>query len=192
MPEPRAVALVGDLLATQAKVGGRGRRCSSMPRCATRGAGADGPADLGALGAGARRRRRRRSARSTSRSSSAARRSTPATSSCWTPTASQSSRRARVERGAGGVARARGEASASSAGDCRQGSAPTISTGCARVVEGCVSDIAHLGPVELLTPDGRSAASRSSSTCSGWRSRARRAARCTCAAGATTSATAWS
>ena len=60
MPEPRPVALVGDLLATQAQVAGRrgdpGRRVD--PR--RRGARRDGAADLGALGARQGRAARKR------------------------------------------------------------------------------------------------------------------------------------
>ena len=36
---------------------------------------------------------------------------------------------------------------------------------------GAMSEIAHLGPVELLTPDGERQPARSSPTCWGWRSR---------------------
>ena len=97
MPEPRPVALVGDLLATQAqgprRRGDPGRRVGSRssrswPRSGCR-SGRDG------CGSGARTRDAR--ARSASRSRSAARRSARATWSCSTPTG-RGGRAERLER----------------------------------------------------------------------------------------------
>ena len=67
MPEPAAVALVGDLLATQAQVAGAAALLSTRG-ARRRGAARAGPADLGALGARAAAPRRTCSARSTCRS----------------------------------------------------------------------------------------------------------------------------
>ena len=67
MPVPRPVALVGDLLATQAKARGVAGLLIDGVRARRRGARRDRPPDLGALDPRPRRRQGRRRARSTSR-----------------------------------------------------------------------------------------------------------------------------
>ena len=96
MPEPRPVALVGDLLATQAKAQGA---AAILVDASVRDV--EELAELGLpiwarwVRVGARQGRRR--ARSASPCASAARRSARATCSCSTPTASRSSRHERVD-----------------------------------------------------------------------------------------------
>ncbi len=65
MPEPRPVALVGDLLATQAKVAGAAALLVDASVRDVEELARDGAADLGALAARARRRQGRRPASST-------------------------------------------------------------------------------------------------------------------------------
>ena len=98
MPEPAPVALVGELLATQAK--GRGV-AAMLVDAAVRDVEElreVGLADLGALRARPRRGEDACRARSASRSRSAARRSARATSSCSTRTAPWSSSRSASTR----------------------------------------------------------------------------------------------
>ena len=154
MPEPAPVALVGELLATQAAARGAAallvdaavrdvEELASMglPIWArwVRVRGATKTA-VGAIDVPVRGRRLRRSAR--------------ATRSCSTPTARRSSPRRASTRCSRPRARAP-RRSASSARSSRRARSPTTSTGCARssrTADGDAADLAHIHHAELLTP----------------------------------------
>ena len=156
MPEPRA----GRADRRSARHPGPGARApwrfSTTPPCATarsstRWVCRSGPGGFASRGATKDSRRRARRAGDGRRPGDPR----PATSSCSTPTARPSSRRSVPRRCSRRRWRAR-RRSGSSGPSSRRASSPTSSTACAAVVEGAelVSDLAHLGPVEMFTPKG--------------------------------------
>ena len=169
MPEPRPVALVGDLLATQAKARGVAAAARRRRRARRRGARRDGPPDLGALDprraapartspgddrrAGDRRRRADRGRRHWS---------------CSMPTAPPSSPQERV----GEVleaARDREEKERVKRAKLQAGELSYDLDGLRARVE--MSDLAHSRPRRAAHARSREREPRaSSSTCSAWRS----------------------
>ena len=167
MPEPAPVALVGDLLATQAQGPRRGRRCSSTRRCAT----ARSCAELGLpiwarwvrvarRGEGRRRRARRAGRRS------AARRSGPATCVVLDADGVAVVEAERAEEVLDGVAGARGARRRSSARKLQAGELSYELDGLRGVVEGRTDEGRHRPPRprRAAHAEGRGEPARSSST----------------------------
>ena len=136
MPEPAPVALVGDLLATQAQVRGAAAILVDAVGARPRGAREIGLPIWARWVRVARRHQGRRRASSTCPSRSAARRSAPATWSCSTPTASAVVERERAAEVLAGVARARGERARSSARKLQDGALSYELDGLRAIVEG--------------------------------------------------------
>ena len=157
MPEPAPVALIGDLLATQAKVHGAAAVLVDAAVRDVEELRELGPADLGALGA--RPRRRPRTSPGTLDEPVVVggvddpRR---ATSWCSTPTASRWSPAERVDEVLE-ASQAREDKEARQARAAAGGRAVLRDRRAARRRRGLSMrpDVAHLGPVELLTPEGR-------------------------------------
>ena len=179
---------------------GQGARRRRDPRrrlgARRRGAGRAGAADLGALGARARRRqgRGRDDRRAGGRSAARAIRQGDIVVLDADGVAVVEAER--VDEVLEASLRARGAASASSARKLQAGELllrprrPARYGRRGRLTLSRTPRPRPLAHAELLTPDRRARACASSSTCSAWRSRAARASRSSCAAGATTSATA--
>ena len=154
MPEPRPVALVGDLLATQAQGPRRRGAPRRRRRPRRRGAARARAAGLGALGARARRRQEGAGRRSASRSRSAARRSARATRSCSTPTARSSSSRSASRRCSPRRASARAsEVDKRAKLEARRALLrPRRPARPGRGMTEPIHDVARIGHAELLTP----------------------------------------
>ena len=155
MPEPAPVALLGDLLATQAQVRGAAAVLVDAAVRDSEELAGDGPAGLGALDPLARRHQGRSSASSTCRSPSAAQEIRPGDLVVLDADgATVVAGRARARRCSRPRAPARRRRRVKR--DKLQAGALSYELdGLRAVVERRMSDIAHLGPVELFTPDRR-------------------------------------